>query len=259
MSTLTFLGTGSAEWNMKTDMYSDEFRAFTSVMLDNNILVDCSAGTILYQERFGKYDMFSGVDTIFITHSHIDHFSPAAIKIVAQSSKKEITVYAHESLKKYLSDIKNITFCKIKPEQQISVHGYEVTVLCANHNAALPKEIPYHYYFKNQKSRIFFGFDGGWLTSDTWSFLRDNSVTTYIIDATHGDDYMYNFRNFYHNTNCMIDLMWETFKQNGVVDKKSKLILTHISKTMQPKHSELQRSVKSKSYTVAYDGMQIKC
>lgn len=255
MNKITFLGTGAADWNMVADFYEPGFRAFTSVMIDDKILADCSAGAIIYRDKTHNENLFKSIDTIVITHSHSDHFSPAAIKIVASESQKKITVYAHKTLHKYLEDVTGINVCDIRAYTSFSSGKYEITPLVANHNASLDGELPFHYLVKCGRKSVFIGFDGGWLTADTWTYLRNEKITLYIADATHGYGYESNFRNFYHNSIEMLDIMWKTFLENGVCDKSSKMILTHLSKSMHPSHKVLQSRLKSKGYIVAYDGM----
>ena len=81
---LRFLGTGAADWQQPEP--SGEFRRNASMLVDGALLMDGNA-TIL--------DMLptpSGVEDMFFTHSHDDHFSAEAIRAIAPKR-----VYAHES------------------------------------------------------------------------------------------------------------------------------------------------------------------
>ena len=81
---LRFLGTGAADWQQPEP--SGEFRRNASMLVDGSLLMDGNA-TIL--------DMLptpSGVEDMFFTHSHDDHFSAEAVRAIAPKR-----VYAHES------------------------------------------------------------------------------------------------------------------------------------------------------------------
>ncbi len=259
MSKLLFLGTGAADWNMKTDVNLDGFRGLTSILLDDHIMIDISCGAYLYADRTGKKDILKKVDTVFITHSHIDHYDKNQLERLCKENEHNITVYADKELESLMPDCGNLIFNKMDAliNESVNIDGYKVTALRSNHATPNPYEQTRHYYFEGDKNFLF-GFDGGWLVTATWDFLLKHPIDLYIIDSTCGEKHALDFRNFSHNNADMIDIIVQTCKANGVMNENSKVILTHLAKTLHPSHNEIVSINKNKGYIVAYDGMEYK-
>jgi len=82
---IRFLGTGSARWNPAVASKPGA-RRFSSILVENSVMIDCST------TAFDKMPAGCRPQAIFLTHSHQDHYNPAA---VAKSGAER--VYAHES------------------------------------------------------------------------------------------------------------------------------------------------------------------
>lgn len=260
MSKLLFLGTGAADWNEKTDWERADFRGFTSLLLDETILIDISSGCFSFVDRFGKPDLLKQVDTVFITHSHGDHFQSSCLKrLCTENRDRVITLYGDSSLEALLPDCDNLRFVPLdgRFQTECTCHGYHVTALRANHCTERRQEQALHYYFKGEKS-LFIGFDGGWLMADTWEFLLKHPIDVYVMDSTCGDGCRNNFRNFSHNNPLMRDLIRDTCVENGVLNEHSVILQTHVAKTLNPPHKELAEQSAQKGYLTAYDGMEYR-
>ncbi len=257
MSKLLFLGTGAADWNMKEDIGVDGFRGLTSILLDDHILIDISCGAYLYADRIGNSNLLKNVDTVFITHSHIDHYDKDELKRLCDENNHIITVYGDKELVNIMPCCNNLRFSPLdaRKNESVNIVDYKVTALKSNHATPNPEEQTRHYYFEGEKNFLF-GFDGGWLITDTWDFLLKHPIDLYIIDSTSGENHTLDFRNFSHNNAEMIDFIIHTCKANGVMNKESKVILTHLAKTLHPHHDEIVAINKTKGYLVAYDGME---
>ena len=251
MSNLMFLGTG-AHGKFENEFNNPNFRGTTSIMLDDKILIDFGRGGYWCAERLNKHSLFKNVDTVFYTHSHEDHFDADYLKKLCDESKNIVTIYADKVFELLLPKCDNLRFCPVSEFDLIKVHGYEVTPLKANHATAYKQENPLHYYFKGKKN-IFFGFDGGWLIARTWEFLMNNPIDVYVIDSTCGEDYDYNLRNFSHNNSVMRDIIYNTCLAYNVMDKNSKMILTHIAPSLHD-NENLTKNTIEKGYIAAYDG-----
>jgi len=259
MTKLLFLGTGAADWNMKTDIDNPDFRGLSGILIDGHIMIDCGPGAFLYKDRNNIPDLFDNVDSVFITHSHEDHFGTEYVERLCNESKCNITLYGDKTLKQFLPSSPGLTFVPFDPCecQTVKCGGYEVTALKSNHETAIPQEQTLHYYFKGEKN-LFIGFDGAWLIASTWSFLQKNPVDVYVIDATCGLDHRLDFRNFSHNNMHMIDFMHETFLANNVMTKDSLMILTHLAKTLHPSAADTAAIAKERGYKMAYDGCVVE-
>lgn len=256
---LLFLGTGAADWDYKRDGALEGFRALSGILIDGHIMIDCGPGAFVYEDRFALSGIYNDVDTVFMTHSHDDHFDAQSVSRLCRESEKNITLYGDAVFKDLLPDEKNLTFVPMdaRHNDSCTVAGYKVTCLKANHSTPYREEQPLHYLFEGEKN-LFIGFDGGWLIADTWSFLMRKHIDVYITDATCGDSFecTYNFRNFSHNNSVMIDFIFKTMLENKIADENTKIILHHLARTLHPSHNEICEKVKDKGYIVAYDSMK---
>lgn len=256
MSRLHFLGTGAADWS-KEFRDRPDYRGLSSILLDETILIDLT-GCYDYVDRMGEPSLLASVDSVLITHSHSDHYNKDALaRLCRENSDRTITLYGSPVLEKHLPDAENLRFVRLDSRFQpkISLHGYEVWALSANHATAFPEEQAMHYYLKKDGKRLFVGFDGGWLLADTWEFLQKNPIDVYLIDATVWDNDPYNFRNFSHNNAQMRDFLRDTMLANGVLNGRSAVILTHLARTLYPEHAIISDRAAQKGYLTAYDGM----
>ena len=256
---ILFLGTGAADWNYKTDIEMPDFRGFSGMLIDGHIMIDCGSGAFSYEDRFAIDGLFKNVDTVFMTHSHEDHFGPEWVSRLCKESEKHVTLYGDKIFEKLLPKEENLTFVPLdsRYHESVEVSGYKVTALKANHATRQPEEQPLHYFFEGEKN-LFIGYDGGWLIADTWEFLQKKHIDVYITDATCGTSYdcTYNFRNFSHNNIFMIDFIVKTMFENKIVDENTKIILHHLAKTLHASHEEVVKAEGEKGYIVSYDGMK---
>lgn len=254
MSRLTFLGTGAADWS-RNDIVRSDYRGFSSILLDDSVLIDIG-GCFDYTERTHQPDLLKKVDTVLITHSHDDHYRGDFLARLCGESKHTVTVYGDSSLQNRLPSCDNLRFEPLDARfyPSFSVGKFTVTALRANHATPDRSEQPLHYYADNGQTRVFFGFDGGWLTADTWEFLQRHPIDLYLMDATGGDQ-PFDFRNFSHNNARMRDYLRDTCRANGVLHDRSEIILTHIARTLNPEHTVLSKQNEQKGYRTAYDGM----
>ncbi len=256
---ILFLGTGAADWDYKRDIARPDFRALSGILIDGHIMLDCGPGAFVYEDRFGLSGIYKNVDTVFMTHSHDDHFDAACVSRLCRESEKKITLYGDKVFEKLLPNEENLTFIPLDARYNESciVSNYTVTALKANHATTFPEEQAHHYLFEGEKN-LFVGYDGGWLMAETWKFLQSKHIDVYIIDSTCGDSFecTYNFRNFSHNNIPMIDFIFKTFLENGVADENTQLIIYHLARTLHPTHDEVCAKESKKGYIVAYDGMK---
>lgn len=256
---LLFLGTGAADWDYKNDYERSDFRGFSGILIDGHIMIDCGIGAFLYEDRFSLSGIYKNVDTVFMTHSHDDHFRAECVSRLCGESEKKITLYGDKIFEKLLPKEENLSFVPLDARfyESCTVGGYKVTALKSNHATTYPEEQTLHYFFEGEKN-MFIGYDGGWLIAETWSFLQKKHVDVYIVDATCGDDFecTYNFRNFSHNNIPMIDYMVKTMKVNGIADDDTQVILHHLARTLHPTHEEVCEKEGKKGYIVSYDGMK---
>ena len=99
------LGTGYGECKVKKKT-SKDYRKMGGVLIDDSLLIDAPADIFEVAEELGYSDLFDGVESVIISHSHKGHFSRDTIERLAE--KKKIRVYASRFVLSSLSDLKNI-------------------------------------------------------------------------------------------------------------------------------------------------------
>ena len=90
MINIRFLGTGSLGSVRPKNKLSKEYRRFSTLLIDERIIIDPSEDIFELEESFMLSGLYRGVDSVLITHSHLDHFSISAIERLA--SHGEISV-----------------------------------------------------------------------------------------------------------------------------------------------------------------------
>ena len=254
---ITFLGTGAAD-RTPSDRGNPDYRGRTSLLLNDDTLVDLG-GCYDYTDRFGCPDLLRNVRTVLITHSHDDHYTDEALLRLCDESNHAVTLYGDKGLGDILPKHKNLSFVPLDARfmPTFTIPGFSATALRANHATENRAEQPLHYYLVDKRNtRLFIGFDGGWLMADTWEFLMEHPIDLYLMDATGGENETFDFRNFSHNNAVMRDFLRDTCLANKVLSENSTVILTHIAKTLNPPHAILSERNKEKGYITAYDGME---
>ena len=259
---LTFLGTGAADWTEKDFVDGHEYRRWSSALIDGSLLIDPGPHIYHFAEKNGASDMFGGIKSVIVTHSHKDHFSSETLK--ALSCEAGFRLYGDAAclriLKRELAEdeLAKIGFTDVAPFDSFTTDdGYIITVLPSNHGTSDPLEKTHHYIIEKDGKRLFYGPDGAWLFYPAWQKMRGKHFDAMILEATvgyiPGDD-----RIFSHNSLPMLEIMLQTFRAQGCLDETSKVYCSHMAKTLHPAHKVLERELVPLGITPAYDGLSIK-
>ena len=249
---LTFLGTGAADvcgWlkdDPKCGRDDKDVRRYSSTLLDGTILFDCSIFTVDSIEVYG-IDV-SKIQRLFITHFHSDHCNFGSIQQLAFKTEKPLEIYY--SAEGEFPFIDNAVLHPLNAGETVEFDGYSITPFKANHNGN-----PYHYSIEKDGKKLFYGLDGAWLLFDTYYAMKDMNYDAMILDATVGD-YNGDYRMAEHNSIPMIRMMVESFKTFGIASDNTKIILSHMARTLHKGHEETVSCVKDDGYIVAFDGMK---
>ncbi|BDC36303.1 MAG: ribonuclease Z [Candidatus Methanoliparum thermophilum] len=140
MLEIIFLGTGGAIPTPKKNT--------AAVMIKyggNKILFDCGEGT-QRQMAIAKTGINKGLNQIFISHFHGDHFIglPGLIQTMNFNGRKEdLFVYGPRHTKKFLTTVKDMGYCKfnfdiigyeLRNGDRIEGDGYSITAFDTDHN-----------------------------------------------------------------------------------------------------------------------------
>ena len=113
MISLRFFGTGALDSFRIKNRLSKEYRRFSTLLIDEKIIIDPSEDIFEFVESFMLQGILDDVRDVFITHSHIDHFSISALERLA--SDKRIRVFASSAMKDEIATIKNVDYTEIYP------------------------------------------------------------------------------------------------------------------------------------------------
>lgn len=188
---IEFLGTGAADWNIQNRVEGEEFRRFSSVLVDGELLIDPGPHIFDYAEKSGQPDLFAHVKDIIVTHSHGDHFTPATVARLC--SGHACTLWADGTIIRPLMAVlgaeaaREIDFRPVTPCRPIPVGDYLITPLRANHGTDNPGEQTLNYIVERDGKRFFYGLDSGRIMYDAFCAFRKLRFDAMIFEATIGD------------------------------------------------------------------------
>ena len=247
---ILFMGTGAADWDIKKRADGEFFRRCTSVMINDDLLIDFNDDTLDYIERHGA-DM-KNIKNVLITHTHEDHYSRGAIN---RFFEKNTTVWFDKGAEARIGDIKAEK--KIMPlYKEVKIGNHTVIAVGANHLVSDSAEQPLHYIISDGEKCIFWGCDGAWIICRSWHEIRKYKYDLVVFDRTLSDK-KGDYRIFEHNNLNMIAEMNETFRSLELMKPNSKTMISHMSKYSQYSHEDLEKILKNHGIVPAYDGMKV--
>ena len=223
-----FMGTGAADWKINERRQNEFFRHLTSVRIDDDLMIDCSADTEDYLKMNGI--SLEKVKNLLITHSHIDHYSPDTI---GKLLDKSVTVWSEENTLSYISkDLPDIKLGKINLFEPIKVGDYEIIGVPANHSVADKTQISLHYIIQKGEKTIFWGCDGAWFLNKSWSEIRKYKYDLVVLDGTLGEA-KGDYRIFEHNNLQMICEISATMESQDLLKNNCKIQHLTVGQTCQ--------------------------
>jgi len=225
---LHFLGTGAADFDISQYSTSPDFRRNSSLLIDGELLIDPGRCLFEFESTFGYRGLYAGVRDIINTHRHSDHFCEETLDKLTQNGA---------------------VFHPMNAGDIVETEGYIIRALEANHRTA---ESPVHFIIESKKDgkRIFYGCDGAWLPYDTnRAILGTGHIDLMIFDCTIGD-ISGDYRIFEHNNVAMVTEMRGAFKTVC-----PRFIVSHLSRTLHPGHTEAAAVLAAHGFETAYDNM----
>lgn len=257
-----FLGTGAADWNGRDER--GEHRRLSSIMVDRSILFDLTMGNI------EMLPSDSRPETIFYTHSHGDHYSPAA---ALEAGLKKV----------YLSqtwyDIARMDFMKAAREsgvgmpeiiplyvgQPVRVGDVVVTPLPASHATRNTFEQTLIYLIEKHDARVLYATDTAGIPAVAARLVgledhksSEKKLTGLIMEATMGMDHHIDYRIFGHSSVSDVERIAKVIEQTGryTPSDGQPVYLTHLARTLHGTQAELDRSLPY-PLKAAYDGLEV--
>lgn len=275
---IKFLGTAAAEgWpgifcdcdvcRRARKLGGKNIRTRSSCIIDNEYLVDFPPDS--YMHAIMHNLDFSKLKSIFVTHSHTDHFMPYDFELrygcyAKINNRKPLMLYGNDAVKQIFDatfekiDLEgSVIFNKIEPFKCYRVDEINLIPLPADHTKG---EMCFIYVIQKNGKTLLYGHDSGYYSEETWNELLKYKFDMVILDCTHGpkdntlgpDEYAHNHMGFYTNLKVKSRLF-----KSGAADLNTKFVITHFSHNGGLMHDELVELADPEGIIVAYDGMEI--
>lgn len=276
---LTYLGTAAAEglpavWcncpvcrNAK-EKGGREIRTRSQILIDDCLLLDFPMDTYMHMLAH-KLDL-SKIDSVLITHAHMDHCYPQEFILhgapfAHKMTRPVVTVYGNSTVEKTFKEYTRAEMrpdiaptapvSAIKPYDNFdTVSGYNVTALPAKHT--VDEDCLIYSISKNGKTVLLFN-DSGILPEKAYDRMAETGSRFDLVsfDCTYG-----HARHGEGRHMGTLDAADEREKMaaRGLVHANTKYVLTHFSHNCLLSHAELERREKELGFIVAYDGMVVE-
>lgn len=272
---LQFLGTAAAEgWpgmfcncdicKLARERKGKNYRARSGLLINDDIMVDFSPDTFL-QARTYDIDL-SAIKTIFVTHSHTDHFAPGEMLYryyAYHQTSKTLTVYGDEAVVsmgnhakeayRMLENIDTIQFAQLAPYQWHETSTARVLPLLARH---MEQEECLLYVIETGGKRLFYGMDSNIYPEQTFQALAGLKLDCAILECTLLTGIAGS------TSHCNLTEMFSIQKrllESGAADSHTKFIASHFSQhngTLL--HEDIEEQIRPHGIEPAYDGMTVE-
>ena len=258
-----FLGTGAADWHGRDRR--GELRRLTSILVDGRILVDFTSS---------DRDMLPPgccPEAVFYTHSHDDHYDPAAA--VALGVRR---AYVHESWsREAAAEFREAAKAAGKPAPEVVAlavgravedGGIRFTPLPANHATERKSEQALIYLLEKDDVRLLYATDTSGIPAVAMRLAgidpygrSGKPITAFIMEATVGLGHKDDARIYSHSSVDMVARIVRTLtKARRYVPASGQSVwLTHMARTLHGTQAELDKSLPA-PLKAAYDGLTVE-
>lgn len=257
-----FLGTGAADWNGPDER--GEHRRLSSILLDGRVLIDFT------ETDADMLPEGCRVEAIFYTHSHDDHYDPAAeLKHIGAP-----VVYVGDTwVERARADFAKASAaagCRapevigMKIGEIATVGDLSFMALPANHSTSDDNEQTLIYLIEKQEVRLLYATDTGGIVSRAARLVgidahkKGKPITALVMEATMGIDYDEDFRIFTHSSVGLVkrtaDVLLNT-KRMTPPDGQP-VYLTHMARGLHGTQAELDAGLPM-PLRAAYDGLEV--
>lgn len=258
---LLFLGTGAADWPDPGPKVGNG-RRFSSLRLNDNILIDCGPMTLQALDEF--HVNTDDLTDIVISHPHGDHYDIEVIKAIATRRSADrpplqlhLNAAAAKTAVKQHPDLPpGLQLAPFVPGDDFSCGDVRFHALPANHRLERANELAAHFFIvSSQQESLFYALDGAWLPGETWGFLRKQRLDLIVWELTCGDKD--DWRLFEHCNLGMLKIMTKVFRNNGLLKPDTQMFCSHLARTLCPDHSSFAPYLAEHGYILAWDGMSV--
>jgi len=257
-----FLGTGAADWDGRDER--GEQRRLTSILVEGKVLIDFTATAD---------DMLPAgmrIGTVLYTHSHGDHFAPAAALergvrrayVHASWLREARAAFARAAEKSGKSAPEVIG---LQTGESVEVGGVTFTILPANHATRIAGEQPALYLICKGATRLLYATDTGGIPAAAArlagidAHVAGTGITALVMEATMGVGHADDFRIYTHSSVDMVAQIVRVLQMTNRYHPRQagqKVWLTHMARTLHGTQAEIASAVPS-PLCPAYDGLEV--
>ncbi len=269
---VVFLGTGAADiqWPEKDSspkaLYIREHagrnvRRYSSLFVSPGVVIDYALTGREGLEAAGIAP--SAIECVLITHSHGDHFQPAAIVDLAREKAAALTVVGNSAvvtrMQEHLEGLSTaerpaMTLRTVKPFEEFDVGRWRAKALAANH---MPNEEALLYVLRNADKSLLYATDTGWFPVGTFAALRGEKLDLAIVEATFGEEVRPNLLTGHMNL-PFVRLVKQFLIDGKGLKPKGRFAVTHLSLRFCEPYDQLAPKLAEEDILVAYDGLRME-
>ena len=216
---------------------------------------------------------------LLFTHGHWDHFQPRAVLDLAAGTAATLHIYGSDKIRNALEfaasycwdeqadnfrvreDVPAYHFHLLRPEQSILAGETRVTAVLSNHHIdkerLILEEQVLNYICQRHGKTFFYGLDSSYTLPLTLEFLQGFRFDAAVLDATFGYRDIDAFGSGHQNFS-MMERTVEEFRSAGIIDARTRIVLSHISLQQVPPHDEIAADLQDRGFTLAHDGLVLQ-
>jgi phosphoribosyl 1,2-cyclic phosphodiesterase len=232
-------------------------RTYASLLLDDELLVDCGATVPAQMKRLAPAALARNV---LITHIDYDHVDPRALaQLPTDAMQFDLPVYgspAVVSIWRYEAQC-HLDMHTLRPFEPVHVGEYQVLPLSASHRGAAGDSLI--FVISRDGRSLLYACDTGWLPRESAEALGNTPLAVVAAEATFGlktegiPDVPAVHMNF-----PLVCKLREELCRHGVIGDATPFFATHLSLHHCPPHEESEAWLAERGVTLAFDGLQFE-
>jgi phosphoribosyl 1,2-cyclic phosphodiesterase len=268
---LTFLGTGASEGypapfcrcprcEKARHRGGRSIRLRASLLVNDDLLIDYN--DIVASSALYGVDV-SAIETLLITHSHVDHYQPDQFFIrafpFAITPVPVMQLYAPYDAIAMLDgritrspDEARYAAHVAAPGDRWTSGRYAIRAFHATHGTA----DPLLYAVDDGQRTLLYSTDTGLYTAETWEMIREGTYDAVVMDETMGT-IPTNGGSQHLGLDAVIDYR-RVFEREGLLKPGARFIAHHFSHGANPHHEDLEDLLRPHGIEVAYDGWRLE-
>ena len=276
---IQFLGTGAAEGvpaefcncevcKKARALGGKEIRSRTQVLIDGKVCIDFPPDA--YMHAVLQNVDLSAIETLLVTHSHMDHFYAhdfilRGYKYASGMTCPEMRIYGNGEVKAVFAECtrreirqeveKDIPVSEMNVFLPYRAGDYTVTAFPALHT---PKEQALLFLVEKEGKAYLHLHDTGKVTEETYEYLKTQGkrVQAVAMDCTLVDTHS-STSGRHMGLEENVEVM-NRLKADGVANENTKFVITHFSHNSAPFTKRLEKIGKAYGVIPAFDGMTLE-